>query len=250
VTFQVTASRIQHQALAQPSPTSPPDVAVPLTRQICAMKDCNITVCHEARMQGKLLCMVCFRRDASPRNTEADLIPRTLPLHVYGLGHTDGGCRNVPNLRLKDVEGWAFILMHSKGELWKASCSLGPHSSNNVAEFTAVLELVMLSKQQGITLLDIHTDSMLVIQYFEQTCEKVEQRLIALYQQIQSVVAGLMHLNFHHVKAHAKKGTPQYNLNNTEVDSMCTEVIKVNDMERCIQGPSRMASFDLMHREM
>jgi len=240
----VTATRIQHQALAQPSPVPPPDVAVPLTRQICVMQDCNITVCHEARMQGKLLCLICFRRDASPRNIEADQIPRTLPLHVYGLGHTDGGCRNVPNLRLKDVGGWAFILMHSKGELWKASCSLGPHSSNNVAEFTAVLELVTLSKQQGITLLDIHTDSMLVIQYFEQTCDKVEQRLIALYQQIQSVVAGLMHLNFHHVKAHAKKGTPQYNLNNTEVDSMCTEVIKVNDIERRIQGPSRMASFD------
>ena len=105
--------------------------------------------------------------------------------------------------------------------------------------------MVTLSKQQGITLLDIHTDSMLVIQYFEQTCDQVEQRLIALYQEIQSVVAdGSMHLNFHHVKAHAKKGTPQYNLNNTEVDSMCTAVIKVNDLERRIQGPSRMAPFD------
>jgi ribonuclease HI len=96
--------------------------------------------------------------------------------------------------------------MHSIGELWKASCSLGPQSSNNVAEFTAVLKLVILSKQRGITLLDVHTDSMLVIQYFEHTCDHVDQRLIALYEEIQTVVTGAMHLNFHHVKAHAKKG--------------------------------------------
>jgi hypothetical protein len=78
----------------------------------------------------------------------------------------------------------------------------------------------------------------------ERTCDHLDPRLISLYEAIQTVVTGVMHLNFHHVKAHAKKGTPQYNLNNTEVDSMCTAVIKANDMNPRIQGPTHLAPFD------
>ena len=84
------------------------------------------------------------------------------------------------------------------------------------------------------------------LQYFEQTCDHLEQRLVVLYRAIQSVVAGVIHLNFHHVKAHAKKGTVHYNLNNTEVDSMCTAVIKANDLERRIQGPSPLMRPEML----
>jgi len=230
-----TATRLQQ--VQPPSPSHEPPRQS--NRQICSTSNCNITVCHEARLLGLAKCVVCL-----PKLSHNLRIPQHLTLHTYGSGHTDGGCRDVPRLRLKSVGGWAYILMHSIGELWKASCSLGPQSSNNVAEFTAVLKLVTLAKQRGITLLDVHTDSMLVIQYFERTCDHQEQKLIDLYKAIQAVATGVMHLNFHHVKAHAKKGTPQYNLNNMEVDSMCTAVIKVNDMEPRLQGPSHCAPFD------
>jgi len=225
------------QQVQPPSPSHEPPRQS--NRQICSTSNCNVTVCHEARLLGLAKCVVCL-----PKLSHNLRIPQHLTLHTYGSGHTDGGCRDVPRLRLKSVGGWAYILMHSIGELWKASCSLGPQSSNNVAEFTAVLKLVTLAKQRGITLLDVHTDSMLVIQYFERTCDHQDQRLIDLYEAIQAVATGVMHLNFHHVKAHAKKGTPQYNLNNMEVDSMCTAVIKVNDMEPRLQGPSHCAPFD------
>ena len=73
-----------------------------------------------------------------------------LRLSSYELvGHTDGGRRDVVlkskgsrAQTLKDVGGWAFQLLCSRGEKYVGSASLGPGSTNNIGEFTAVLKIV------------------------------------------------------------------------------------------------------------
>ena len=66
-----------------------------------------------------------------------------VPTSSYGLGHTDGGRRDITVKTkgskakpLKDVGGWAFQLLCSRGERYVGSSSLGPNSTNNIGEFT------------------------------------------------------------------------------------------------------------------
>ena len=65
-----------------------------------------------------------------------------LRLSSYGLGHTDGGRRDVVlkskgsgAKTLKDVGGWAFQILCSRGEKYVGSASLGPGSTNNIGEY-------------------------------------------------------------------------------------------------------------------
>ena len=154
---------------------------------------------------------------------------------------TDGGCRDVviKNQKLIDVGGWAFLLLCGRGERFVSSCSLGPDSTNNIAEFTAILEVITMAVSTQITQLDIKTDSMLAIQYHERTVTQDNDTLATLCRRAE-VIAGAAGLQFslQHVRAHRN------DLNNNLVDSMCTEVIKSNDMKRRTQGPTKFKAFD------
>ena len=115
-----------------------------------------------------------------------------LRLSSYGLGHTDGGRRDVvlkssEAKTLKDVEGWAFQLLCSRGEKYVGSASLGPGSTNNIGEFTAVLKIIEQAIVAQLNQLDIYTDSNLAVQYYENTCLRDSPHLAALFETIEAV---------------------------------------------------------------
>ena len=83
--------------------------------------------------------------------------------------------------------GWAYLLLNGCGEKHVASSALGPNSTSNIAEFTAILEVVTHSVILGVTQLLIHTDSFLALQYYEDTCSKDNIKLADLFKQIEAV---------------------------------------------------------------
>ena len=85
--------------------------------------------------------------------------------------------------------------------------------------------------------LDIYTDSNLVVQYYENTCLRLCPHLAALFETIEVVAAaGEVQFRLIYVKAHAG------DIHNEQVDSMCTAVIKTNDMEARFEGPQQFCS--------
>jgi len=161
--------------------------------------------------------------------------------NTYAMAWTDGGCRNVNTQRkkLQAVGGWAYLLLCGRGQKYVSSCSLGPSSTNNIAEFTAIRELIIHAVSARITQLDIKTDSKLATQYHDRTVTMDSLALATLCEETECIAraAGLQ-FRFQHVRAHKN------DKNNNLVDSMCTAVIKANDTERRTQGPNKIKAFN------
>jgi len=188
-----------------------------------------------------LLCAECYDEEvtrahnaslstAAPAPSTTDLpIPHEVPVvNTYAMAWTDGGCRDVTvgKKKLSNVGGWAFLLLCGRGEKLVSSCSLGPDSTNNIAEFTAILQVITLAVSEHITQLDIKTDCMLAVQYHENTATKNSDILDALFRDTEDMARrGALQFRLQHVSAHKN------DLNNNFVDGLCTEVIKANDMK-------------------
>ena len=91
---------------------------------------------------------------------------------MIAIGRATGLTRHQKKVLLEAVAGWAYLLLLGRGEKYVASASLGPNSTNNIAEFTAILEVVTHAVILGVTQLLVHTDSFLAVQYYENTCSK------------------------------------------------------------------------------
>ena len=177
----------------------------------------------------------------------AQIIPSSIQKYFrYAYGHTDGGCRTIilksnrgkKHIVRKDVAGWAFQLLCSYGARFVGSASLGPNSSNNIGEFTAIVKVVEQAIIAQIDHLDIYTDSMLAVQYHENTCARDCPHLSELHQRIEQLAAANdMQFRLTHVPSHS--GDPD----NDNVDSMCTAAIMANDMNPRFQGPTKIPEF-------
>ena len=105
---------------------------------------------------------------------------------------------------LKDVGGWAFQLLCSHGERLVGSASLGPNSKNNISEFTAIFQIVQQAAILSLDHMDIHTDSNLAVQYYENTCIWNCPHLAKLWEQTEQLaIAAHIQFRLIHVKAHA-----------------------------------------------
>ncbi len=142
--------------------------------------------------------------------------------NTYAMAWTDGGRRDITikKQRLNNVGGWAFLFF-GRGQKFLSSCSLGPDSTNNITEFTAILKVIVQAVSVQITQLDIKTDCMLAVQYHEDTVTLDSEQLASLCREAKVIArsAGLQY-RLKHVRAH------QTDMNNNMVDSMCTAVIK------------------------
>ena len=123
-------------------------------------------------------------------------------------------------LDMDDVGGWAFQLLCSHGERLVGSASLGPNSTNNIGEFTAIFQIVQQAAILSLDHMDIHTDSNLAVQYYENTCVRDCPHLAKLWEQTEQLaIAAHIQFRLIHVKAHANDP------DNNNVDSMCTAAI-------------------------
>ena len=211
---------------------------------------CSVKDCHRPRQLGQSQCLDCDNPTntqlATPVTTQLDspsaaqpaqpaqiVLSQTRSDFRYGRGHTDGGCRNIilkssrgkKQTLLNDVAGWAFQLLCSHGDRFVAAASLGPNSSNNIGEFTAIIKIIEQAIIAQIDQLDIFTDSMLAVQYYEGTCSKDCPHLSQLFETIEKLAAATsIQYRLTWIKSHS--GDPD----NDNVDSMCTAAILANDM--------------------
>ena len=163
------------------SPPSPTLTLPNRFRQRCSAVSCHLIVSSEALSLGQQLCGNCLiaktARPAIIAHPTTTILPQQSQ-NNYGRAWTDGGCRDVyvvkkgtkTKQKLLNVGGWGILLLCGQGSKFVASASLGPNSTNNIGEFTAVKKVVTLAVQQKLTQLDIHTDSKLAVQYSEGTC--------------------------------------------------------------------------------
>ena len=219
-------------------------------RNRCATEHCGLAQCHVALQADKLLCAECYDMEVTcVQNIQlATVVTAPVPIYqkvvvdnTYAMAWTDGGRRDITikKQRLNNVGGWAFLLFCGRGQKFLSSCSLGPDSTNNIAEFTAILKVIVQAVSVQITQLDIKTDCMLAVQYHEDTVTQDSEQLASLCREAKVIArsAGLQY-RLQHVRAH------QSDMNNNMVDSMCTAVIKANDTEPRTQGPTTIKSFD------
>ena len=202
---------------------------------------------NETERSDGTLCQDCY---TAAHRTEHNDPPLD---NDYAMAWTDGGRRNITtstitngrrkHTNLKDVGGWAFMLLCGRGQKYVGSSSLGPNSTNNIGEFRAIKEVIEQAVKASIKQLDIHSDSMLAVQYYEGTCERDTVHLAELFREAEDIAArNDLQFKITHVKAHAD------DLNNQNVDSMCTAAIKANDCEPRYAGPTSIGQFRAPNR--
>ncbi len=104
-------------------------------------------------------------------------------VNTNAMAWTDGGCS-----KTQQCKRLVFLLFCGRGEKLVSSCFLGPDSTNNIAEFTAILKVITLAVSEHITQLDIKTDCMLAVQYHEKTETKNSDILDALLRDTEACV--------------------------------------------------------------
>jgi Reverse transcriptase-like len=149
------------------------------TRNHCATEHCTLVQGAAAIQAKRPLCDACYDIEVTRGNNiqvtvvpapPTTKIPRKIPEdNTYAMSWTDGGRRNVTigGQKLSNVGGWAYLLLCGRGQKYVSSSSLGPDSTNNIAEFTAILQVVVHAVSVRITQLDIKTDCMLAVQYYD-----------------------------------------------------------------------------------
>ena len=231
------------------SPVATPTIRRPL-RDRCVTEHCGLLPSVAALQAKRQLRAQCYDEEVTREENillgttataaPAMHIPQETPEdNTYAMAWTDGGCADVSRRSLSAVGGWAFLLLCGRGQKYVSSSSLGPKSTNNIGEFTAILRVIVHAVSVRITQLDIKTDSMLAIQYYEGTVNEKADHLASLCNDGKAIAsaAGLQ-FRLQHVYSH--KGL---DLNNALVDSMCTAVIMANDMETRTEGPKKIAPF-------
>ena len=247
-----------------------------ILRDRCSEEDCARAACDAAIRQHRKLCTPCLAKITALCQL-CEIIPATDGSTIcaechgagdddddraesggangtiggennYAMAWTDGGRRDVKfreatkrkgTTVLKDVGGWAFLLLCGRGHKFVASGCLGPNSTNNIGEFRAIKEVMIKAVAANITQLDINTDSMIAVQYYEGTCARDTDHLAQIFREIEEIaVTNQVQFRLNHVKAHAQ------DLNNQMVDSMCTAVILAVDMDPRHEGPKTIKPFE------
>ena len=205
-------------------------------------------VCEtKATAEASTLCATCHA--AGSDDNDKDDSGDNDAVNSYAMAWTDGGRRNVSQTiqttpkrketrQLKDVGGWAFLLLCGRGHKYVASGCLGEKSTNNIAEFRAIKEVMLKAVAVNINQIDINTDSMIAVQYYEGTCARDSDHLAKIFREIEEIAeTNQIQFKLKHVKAHAD------DFNNRLVDSMCTAVILAVDMVPRYEGPKTIAPF-------
>ena len=110
------------------------------------------------------------------------------------VGFTDGSSCHTCNLA-----STAWVIYSSSGQLVTlGGACLGP-ASNNVAEYRAVIELLWDSLSRGITQLEVHLDSQLVVSQLNQAYQVRNPILLRQFRQIRLLERNFEVILFNHI---------------------------------------------------
>jgi ribonuclease HI len=123
--------------------------------------------------------------------------------------YTDGAARGNPG-----PAAWAVVLEKPDASVVEQSGDLG-ETTNNVAEYTALVRALELAHTQGGKRLKIHSDSELMVRQMQGIYKVKNAGLLALYKQASELVKKFEKVVFQHVRREQNK----------RADELCNEVL-------------------------
>lgn len=109
--------------------------------------------------------------------------------------HTDGGARGNPG-----PAGIGVVLRDDNGEVVEELSEPIGETTNNVAEYTALILGLERAKRYGVTHLDVHVDSELVVSQVRGEWKIRNDRLRALAARARSLLEGFDAFTISHVR--------------------------------------------------
>ncbi len=108
--------------------------------------------------------------------------------------YTDGACSGNPG-----PAGIGFVICTADGqELDAVSQNIG-HATNNIAEYTALLRGLERCHELGATVVQVVSDSELMVRQMTGRYKVKNPNMMALYQQAQGLVQQFQQVKFRHV---------------------------------------------------
>lgn len=129
--------------------------------------------------------------------------------------YTDSAVRGNPS----DLGSWAFFVMRENGGLSQPICEVKAmglipgKTTNNMAEYTAIIKAIKYAKSTGIKDFKIRSDSSLAIHQILGKFKIKNSGLIPLYKQVIEECSGIENIEFEWV--------PRSNASITLVDAYC-----------------------------
>ena len=122
--------------------------------------------------------------------------------------HTDGGSRNNPG-----PAAWGFVIKDEKGDVLLERGEYIGETTNNVAEYMAVVKGLEEVIRQGATDVIIKMDSQLIVRQMSGQYKIKQPHLIELAQMVKTLLAKFNSYRFEHVlRAFNKEADKQVNI--------------------------------------
>ncbi len=123
--------------------------------------------------------------------------------------HTDGGARGNPG-----PAAWAVILQRPGQPDVEEAGTLG-ETTNNIAEYTALVHALELAQKHGGQRLRILSDSELIVRQMQGRYKVKNEGLLPLFRKASELVASFEHVAFEHIPRK----------DNKRADRLCNEVL-------------------------
>lgn len=111
----------------------------------------------------------------SERKKKFEFKPKTFGPGVFAL-YTDGGCQNNPG-----PGAWAFVLFDSEGKETARGSGKIDQTTNNIAEYRALIEGLQCAAKQGVKKLHVLSDSQLMVRQMDGSYRVKERSLQQLF---------------------------------------------------------------------
>lgn len=116
------------------------------------------------------------------------------------IAYSDGGSRGNPG-----PSASGYVLMQESGDVIAEGGEYLGITTNNVAEYTAVLQGLLRARELGYAEVDYRMDSQLVANQLNGIYKIKHPDLAVIYQKIQQVVSEFNHVSFSHVRREYNK---------------------------------------------
>ena len=116
------------------------------------------------------------------------------------IAHIDGGARGNPG-----PAGWGAVVQNQTGETLAELSGALPHATNNVAEYTGLLETLRWCADHGVTNAHIRSDSLLLVQQMRGVYKVKNDGLKPLYGQARLLAYRVGNVTFEHVRRELNK---------------------------------------------
>jgi len=123
--------------------------------------------------------------------------PRPAAAHT---AYIDGGARGNPG-----PAGWGVVVQAPDGETLAELSGALPHATNNVAEYSGLLAALDWSVKNGIRLLHVRSDSLLLVQQMRGVYKVKHEGLKPLYGKARLLAHEVGRVTFEHVRRELNK---------------------------------------------